>query len=248
MLVINHLPPKNPSVKDQTVDVNKRWSQVHGKFPPIIRKTYLPDAKKYRDMNTKVDYEAQKEHEIVKREQQKNTKIELEQRGCLFTPELNKHSLKLVTAQNRVKVQDQDLPNRYNRAYLENQETMRFQTLEADDLATLKIPEYQGRQYNPEFYQDKMAWKAQVNQKMDTRRNEEFDKLTQTLVGKPTLNDYSNHKIVRSDSLDKAPFLERVKKNIDKKQELMKTLTDKYYDHPFKPTSFHPEKNQTAKI
>ena len=242
MLVVHHLPKKNPTEKEINLDIKKRWTNVKGNFPPIIRKKFLPDSKLHRDINTKINYEAQKEHETLKREHLSRMKDEIEFQECTFNPDFNMTSITSASQMDRVPVQGRGCPDRYNRAHIENQQTIRLQTLADEELATLKIPTSEGKVPNPQFYEEKVKWKKEVDEKRKVKAEENFQKMCATFVGKPQVLDYLKNKIVNPDSLDNGPFLDRVGKDIKKRKEKIKTLEGKYYDFPYKPTLHKPEK------
>ena len=242
MLVVHHLPRKNPTEKEANLDIKKRWTSVKGKFPPIIRKKFLPDSKLHRDINTKINYEGQKEHETLKREHLSRMKDELDFQDCTFNPEFNMTSLRTASQSERIPVESRGCPDRYNSEYLNTQKTMRMKTLEDEELATLKIPDSSGRTPNPEFYNDKVKWKKDIEERCKNKADELFEKECATFIGKPEVLDYSKNKVVNPESLDNGPFLERVGKDIDKRKERIKTLDGKYYNYPYKPTLYKPEK------
>jgi len=244
MLVVHHLPKKNQTEREVNLDIKKRWTSVKGNFPPIIRKKFLPDAKLYRDMNTKINYEGQKEHETLKREHLSRMKDELEFQDCTFHPDFNMTSITSASQADRIPIQSRGCPDRYNSQYLENQKTLRLQTLQDEELATLKIPDSSGKKPNPEFYSEKVKWKKDIRKRCEEKANEQFQKECATFIGKPEVLDYSNNKIVNPENLDNGPFLERVDKDIVNRKDRIKKLDEKYYSYPYKPTLYRPEKRE----
>ena len=244
MLIVHHLPKKNPTEKESTMDIKKRWTSVKGKFPPIIRKNFLPDAKLHRDVSTKINYDSQKEHETLKREHLSRMKDELEFQNCTFIPEFNMTSITSASKINRVPIQGRGCPDRYNREFLETQQTIRNQTLEAEELATLRIPISSRKVPNENFYSEKVKWKNDIKERSEIKAKEFYDKETSTFIGKPEVLDYSKNKIVNPESLDNGPFLERVDKDIVQRKERIEILDKKYYNFPYKPKLHKPEKKQ----
>lgn len=242
MLIVYHLPKKNPTEKSTNLDIKKRWTNVKGKFPPMIRKTFLPDAKKYRDMNTKINYEAQKEHETLKREHLSRMKDEIEFQDCSFNPDLNMTSLKKAKDLDRVPIEGRGCPDRYNRTFIESQKTLRMQTLEQEELATLKIPDYGDKTPDPNFYSEKVKWKEDALNKSRAKADEQFQRECATFIGKPQVLDYSKNKVVNPENLDNGEFLQRVDTDIVQRKDRLKTLDQKYYNYPYKPTLYKPEK------
>ena len=240
MLIVNHLPPKNPSELPNSVEVQKKWSKVKGKFAPLIRKNFLPNAKLLRGVNSKIDYDAQKEHAKFKKEQLEINKDELDFRECTFHPDLNQNSLLSATQRERIHITDREVPPRYQRAHLEEAMTMKQQYLMTEEMNTMKIPSNIGKKINEKFYTEKLDWKTNIEVKNEVKRVEQKNNEGGEFIGQPKIMDYSKNQIVRQESLDSSPFLERVQKNISKKGELIKTLESKYYNYPFKPTTNNP--------
>lgn len=228
MLIVNHLPPKNPSKQQRTIVLEKKFTPVKGKFPAMIKKNFLPESKLYRDMNTKIDYESQKEHEQLKRQRFSEMKDELDFKECTFNPNLDEMSMTQAIQQRRVKIQEREVPNRYRREYLETQELMRKQDLEDEELQTLRIPNNQDKTPNPNFYKEKKEWKDKVLKKTNKMRNNKWDEERGTLIGQPRTNDYNFGEEIPE-------FLDRVDQNIKRKEKYIKNLDSKIYNHPFKP-------------
>ena len=247
MLVVHHLPKKGQTEKSINLDIKKRWTSVKGNFPPIIRKKFLPDSKIMRDINPKVNYEAQKEHETLKREHLSRMKDELEFQDCTFQPEFNMTSITSATQSERIPIQNRGCPDRYDRTFLETQHTLRLQTLENDELATLKIKPSEGKTFDPNFYEEKVRWKKESQERSKQKADEQFEKECATFIGKPQIMDYSNHKLVNAESLDQGPFLERVEKDIVKRKDKAVELEKKYYSYPYKPTLYQPRKKELGK-
>ena len=244
MLIVHHLPKKNPTEKESTLEIKKRWTSVKGKFPAIIRKKFLPDAKKYRDTTTKINYEAQKEYHTLKKEHLSRMKDDLDFKGCTFTPQFNMTSLSSASHSHRVPVQGRGCPDRYNREFLETQKDIRNQTLEQEELATLRIPVSERKTPNPEFFDEKVKWKKEIYEKAEVEAKRRFEEECSTFIGKPEVLDYSNNKIVNPESLNNGPFLERVSKDIEARKEKVQALDKKYYDFPYKPKLHNPERKQ----
>ena len=247
MLIVHHLPKKNSTEKSVNLDIKKRWTSVKGKFPPIIRKKFLPDSKLHRDINPKVNYEAQKEHETLKREHLSRMKDELEFQNCTFQPDFNMTSITSATQSERIPIQSRGCPDRYNQSYIENQMTIRAQTLQESELATLKIKSSEGKTPDPNFYEEKVKWKKDIEEKCKAKADELFEKHCSTFIGKPEVLDYSKNKIVNPEALDQGPFLERVEKDIVKRKDNVIQLEKKYYSYPYKPTLHQPRKRELEK-
>ena len=244
MLIVHHLPKKNPTEKGSTLEIKKRWTPVKGKFPAIIRKKFLPESKLHRDMNTKINYEAQKEYETLKREHLSRMKDDLDFKGCTFNPKFNMTSMNLVTKSERVPVQGRGCPDRYNREFLETQKDIRNKTLEENELATLKIPVSERKTPDPQFFEQKVKWKKEIQEQAEAEAKRRFEEECATFIGKPEVIDYSKNKIVNAESLDNGPFLERVDKDIEQRKERIQVLDKKYYNFPHTPTLYKPERKK----
>ena len=226
--------------------IDKSWTKVKGTFNPTIRKPYLPKTRKLRFEKSKIDYERQLQHEFMKRDAQNKKKQELEMRNCTFNPEFNAKSIKNASGPSRVQIQKRDVPDRYKREVIEAKQSQKLQEEAELELQTLRIPDNSGKKYSETFYQEKFDWKQKVVAKLENMKEEEIKALGSTLKGQPDLAMTKGSKIVNPEAIDNSPFLERVPKYIEKRNEKLARTEGKMYAFSYKPTLHRPERKGEA--
>ena len=228
-------------LKGMTKKRSRQYSGTHGHAKPLKKTKFTPRDKKYRGVNTKMDYDALKEQMFLKREQMSKLRDELEMRECTFKPEVCMKSLEMTQkGKNLPPIETRGCPDRYNRTLIDERKTLRDQELGEQELSTMKLPNNAGKKAKKEFYQEKLNWKKQAEEKRQQRKLENIEKETKSFIGQPKINDYSKNKIVPADKLDHDKFLNRVSKDLGKREEHKRQLDSKYYNYSYKPALYRP--------
>lgn len=220
---------------------SRQYSGTSGHARPLKKTKFTPRAKRYNGVNSKMDYDAMKEHLQLKQEQMAKLKDELEMRECTFKPEVCMKSLQMTQkGKNLPPIEGRGVPDRYNRSLVEERKTLRDQELGDVELNTMKLPNNTGRKAKRDFYDEKVKWKQAAEEKRQQRKLENLDRESKTIVGQPKINDYSKNKIVAQDRIDTDSFLNRVPKYMAKREEKKRNLDAKYYNYSYKPALYRP--------
>lgn len=234
---------ENNQALRETHDAQVRSYGIKRNLDSLMRTTPLPKSKNYKQVQPRLLFQTTKDDLLNKKEQIKEVKAQRELEGCTFTPVLNNNSLAMARNNPKPPIGMRDVPDRYKRAIVEelkkNIDTQRLD----QEWSTMKLPDNSGKKPDGEFYGGKVAWRKAADEKIQQKRMEQDEAEGATFIGKPTLNDYSNNKIVPADKLDNDEFLVRVDKTIQRKKETVKRLTEQMYDYPFKPALYKPRRN-----
>ena len=241
----NEMLSENALLKAQLKEMKsirgKNYSSTRGRANPLKGTKFKPRAKKYKVVNSKLDYESAKEKAQYKKEYYAQLREELELKNCTFKPNVDLKSMTLTQKNPTVPIDQRGVPDRYNRTLIDEKKNLRTMELEKKDLETMKLPNNKGRKARGEdFYKEKVEWKKKAQEKANQKKKDQEDAEIGTFVGKPQINDYSKNKIVPGERLDSDPYLARLPKYLNKKLELKKTLDAKYYNFPHKPALYKP--------
>lgn len=212
------------------------------KLDTLMKTTPLSKNKQYKRVEPRLLLDTHKDEIFNKRNLIEERKVQLELNGCTFKPELNNNSLAMTRNNPKVPITEREVPMKYQRALVEELKRTLDQERLQKETETMVLPNNTGKQPNKEFYDTKVAWKKQSEEKLEQARQRQLEEEIGSFIGKPKLNDYSKNKIVPADKLDDSEFLVRVEKTIQKKQENIKNLEGKLYDYPFKPTLYKPRR------
>ena len=225
-----------------THDAQVRSYGISRNIDALMKTVNLPKSRNYRGVQPRLLYQTSKDELLNKRLEKEEIKNQREVEKCTFQPKLNSNSLVMARNNPKPPISQRGVPDRYKRALVEElKRTTDIQRGE-QETATMKLPNTGGKRPDPAFYEGKVAWRKAADEKVENSRQGQIDKEMGTFIGKPTLNDYSNHRIVPADKLDSDEFLVRVDKTLQKKKEKVARIADQMYGFPFKPALYKPRR------
>lgn len=214
----------------------------------LVRTGSLPKSKNYKKVLPKLFEHLTRDDILLKKTMKEELKAQLEIKDCTFVPKINTNSLTMTRNNPKPPIMLREVPNRYKRAMVETIMTM-AKTAKLDlDLATLKIPDTAGKKPDPTFYENKLAWTKNRDDKRAQAKVAEEEVEKASFVGKPVINDYSKNKIVPAEKLDNDEYLTRVTKTLQKKKDNIKAIEEKMYDFPFRPALYKPYRRGEIQI
>ena len=225
-----------------THDAQVRSYGIKRNLDSLMKTTPLPKSRNYKKVQPRLLYQTSKDDLLGKKMEIEEIKAQRELEGCTFQPKLNNNSLAMARNNPKPPIGMRDVPDRYKRALIEELHTNLMTQRLDNETATLQIPDTTGKTPDGEFYENKVAWRKNADEKVDQAREVKLQQEIGTFIGKPTLNDYSNNRIVPAEKLDNDEFLVRVDKTIKKKKEKIKKLTRQMYDFPYKPALYKPRR------
>ena len=225
-----------------THDAQVRSYGIKRNLDSLMRTAPLPKSRNYKKVQPRLLYETSKDDLLNKKMEIEEIRMQRELEGCTFQPKLNNNSLAMARNNPKPPIEHRGIPDRYKRALIEELQTnLMTQRLE-EETATLKIPDTTGKKPNGEFYENKVSWRKNADDKLKEARDVKDKEELGTFIGKPTLNDYSNNRIVPAEKLDNDEFLVRVDKRIKERKDHIKQLTNKFYNFPYKPALYKPRR------
>ena len=205
---------------------------------PWNKNVFDRKTKDVKSVTHKIDYEPHREKEFEKTSNllQKQADIELD--PCTFNPNLNQKSLAM--AQSKDYIVERQVPDKYKRSVIEEKQRILQQQREAEEEASLKIPDYTGRTPDKEFFKKTVEWKLKKKQRSEEQWQKNYEGETVGMQKKPTLSKNSLQMAERR--YNGEDFLSRVPKTIEEKKILKKKLDSKYYNYSYKPKLHKPER------
>lgn len=226
----------------ETHDAQVRSYGISRNIDILMKTAPLPKSKNYRKVQPRLLNKTSKEDLLSRKLEYNEIKNQREVEGCTFQPKLNNNSLAMARNNPKPPIGMRGVPDRYKRSLVEEKKrNLNTQRLE-QEASTMKIPDTTGKSPDDEFYGQKVAWRTAADEKIESARKAKEDEEIGTFIGKPTLNDYTNNKIVSADKLDNDEFLVRVDKTIQRKKENLERLTDEVYNFPFQPALYKPRR------
>ena len=199
-------------------------------------------AKNLKSVTHRIDYEPHREKEFEKTTNLLQRQADIELDPCTFNPDLNPKSLTMAQAKDHII--ERDVPERYKRSVVEEKQRMLNMQREEDELAEMRIPEYQGRKPAENFYVEKFEWKNKIKERSEGHARENYDKEVIGMQDRPILSKNTIELANRRYNGDE--FLQRVPKVIENKEILKKKLEHKHYNYTYKPTLYKPYKKGQA--
>lgn len=198
---------------------------------PLQHNKFERKTKRVEGVGHKIDYEPHREKAFEKQLNLEKKKEEMELMECTFNPSLDSKSMNL--AQTKDHILNREIPDKYKRKILEEKMRKREEELLQEELNTMKLPDYKGKQFDEKFYEKTTTWKYEKIEKSKKKLEENLEKEKSTLIGQPTLNEKS--KLLSSQKLGNEDFLKRLPKYVEEKKKKHEELDKKYHTYSFKP-------------
>ena len=215
-------------------------SNARGRGGP--RRNSLPKPRSYKRVKPRLMDNTSKEAQLARKKQIEEIKAQREVARCTFKPEFNFRSLKMATKNDRTVIQKRDVPDRYKRAIVEEKARTLADERALAELGTMKLPDNSGKNAQKDFYDGKVAWRKQADEKIKAKVEEKTEKEIKSFIGKPKILDYSKNKIVPPEKIDMDDFLERCAKTLKRRVEKRDKVANQMYNFPFKPALYNPRR------